>query len=200
MLSVAITTQNAFYELGLHSLLQKVFNKDGVEDYLFFNPHEKKSIHLANVIFKDFMVIVNIYQESGFIAKCTSSGHTPMMTVNIPFNSSQLDIYDIISKIKKILAIARLSHCNMMNSDIFRRLGLKNYIQLSITESRVVELTGQGYTITDISNILERSEKTVLTHRRNAIRKLGVLNRVEFYNYASHMKNYSNKEAVFICI
>lgn len=158
MLSVAITTQNAFYELGLHSLLQKVFNKDGVEDYLFLNPHEK-SIHLANVIFKDFMVIVNIYQESGFIARCTSSGHTPMMTVNIPFNSSQLDIYDIISKIKKILAIARLSHCNMMNSDIFRRLGLKNYIQLSITESRVVELTGQGYTITDISNILERSEK-----------------------------------------
>lgn len=41
MLSVAITTQNAFYELGLHSLLQKVFNKDGVEDYLFLNPHEK---------------------------------------------------------------------------------------------------------------------------------------------------------------
>ena len=152
------------------------------------------------MIFKDFMVIVNIYQESGFIAKCTSSNHTPMMTVNIPFNSSQLDIYDIISKIKKILTIARLSHCNMMNSDIFRQLGLKNYIQLSITESRVVELTGQGYTITDISNILERSEKTVLTHRRNAIRKLGVLNRLEFYNYASHMKNYSNKEAVFICI
>lgn len=199
MLSVAITTQNAFYELGLLSLLKKVFNKEGVEDYLFINSYEATDIHRVNMIFKDFMVIVNIYQDTGFIAKCTSS-NKPMMTVNIPFNSSQLDIYDIISKIKKILLIARLNHCNMMNSDIFRRLGLKNYIQLSFTESRVVELTGQGHTITDISRILERSEKTVLTHRRNAIRKLGVLNRLEFYNYATHMKNYSNKEAVFICI
>ncbi|CQD43292.1 helix-turn-helix transcriptional regulator [Yersinia mollaretii] len=156
--------------------------------------------HKANVISKDFMVIVNIYQENSLIIKNSGSNNKPMMTVNIPFNSTQLDLYDIVSKIKKIINIARLSHFNMMNSDTFRRLGLKNYIQLSITESRVFELTGQGHSITDISNILERSEKTILTHRRNAIRKLGVLNRLEFYNYALHMQNYSNKEAVFICI
>ncbi|CNH06035.1 LuxR family regulatory protein [Yersinia aldovae] len=200
MLSVAITTRNAFYELGLLSLLRKVFNKEGDEDYLFIRPYESKAAHKANVIFKDFMVIINIYQDSEFITKSINSSNKPMMTVNIPFNSNQLDIYDIISKIKKILTIARLNHGSMMNSDVFRRLGLKNYIQLSHTESRVVELTGQGHSIPDISKILERSEKTVLTHRRNAIRKLGVLNRLEFYNYASHMKNYSNKDAVFICI
>lgn len=200
MLSIAITTQNAFYELGLISLVKKVFNKDGDEDYLFVYPYEMNAAHKANVIFKDFMVIVNIYQESSLVIKNASNNNKPMMTVNIPFNSTQLDIYDIVSKIKKIINIARLSHFNMMNSDTFRRLGLKSYIQLSITESRVFELTGQGHSITDISNILERSEKTILTHRRNAIRKLGVLNRLEFYNYALHMQNYSNKEAVFICI
>ena len=88
----------------------------------------------------------------------------------------------------------------MMKSDLQRRIGLKNYIQLSMTESKVVQLTGKGHSTTDISKILDRSEKTILTHRRNAIRKLGMFNRLEFYKYASLMRNYSNKDAVFICL
>ncbi|CNH99673.1 helix-turn-helix transcriptional regulator [Yersinia pekkanenii] len=200
MLGVAIKTQNTFYELGLLSLLKQVFDKEGYEDYLFICLDETKAVHKANIIFKDFMVIVNIYQDNGVITNSTSSSNKPMMTINIPFNSNKLDIYNIISKIKKILVIAHLSHCSIMNSDISRRLGLNNYVQLSLTESKIVELTGQGYSTVDISKILERSEKTILTHRRNAIRKLGVLNRLDFYNYATNMSNYSNKETVFICI
>lgn len=54
--------------------------------------------------------------------------------------------------------------------------------------------------IIDILNIFECFEKIVLIYWRNVIRKLGVLNCLEFYNYVLYMKNYSNKEVVFICI
>ncbi|ABS48299.1 bacterial regulatory s, luxR family protein [Yersinia pseudotuberculosis IP 32953] len=200
MFSVAIKTRNAFYEFGLLSLLKKVLIKEDDMDYSIVPSHEKRASNNANVIFKDLMVIVNIYQENSFIQKNDSNNNKPMMTVNIPFNSSQLGLYDVISKIKKILNIARLNYNMMMKSDLQRRIGLKNYIQLSMTESKVVQLTGKGHSTTDISKILDRSEKTILTHRRNAIRKLGMFNRLEFYKYASLMRNYSNKDAVFICL
>ncbi|MFV8799373.1 helix-turn-helix domain-containing protein [Yersinia sp. LJYL362] len=200
MLNLAITSQNNFYELGLLSLIQNTFDKEGCENYLFIDSYENKDKFRANVVFKDLMVIINIYQESETIDNCPSSSNKPMMTLNIPFKSNQLDIYNIISKIKKIFVIARLSYFNITKHDAFKQLGLKSNIQLSITESKVVELTGQGHCVTNISKILKRSEKTVLTHRRNASRKLGMLNRLEFYNYASYMKNHSNGETVLVCI
>lgn len=61
----------------------------------------KRASNNANVIFKDLMVIVNIYQENSFIQKNDSNNNKPMMTVNIPFNSSQLGLYDVISKSRK---------------------------------------------------------------------------------------------------
>ncbi len=88
----------------------------------------------------------------------------------------------------------------MTSKDIIKFLGLKDNIQLSVTESRLVKLISNGYSINDISTMLNRSEKTILSYRRSAIKKLGVLNKLEFYNYASNMKGYGNNDAIFICI
>lgn len=63
MFSVAIKTRNAFYEFGLLSLLKKVLIKEDDMDYSIVPSHEKRDSNNANVIFKDLMVIVNIYQE-----------------------------------------------------------------------------------------------------------------------------------------
>ncbi|EIT55195.1 luxR-family regulatory protein, partial [Yersinia pestis PY-103] len=86
MFSVAIKTRNAFYEFGLLSLLKKVLIKEDDMDYSIVPSHEKRDSNNANVIFKDLMVIVNIYQENSFIQKNNSNNNKPMMTVNIPFN------------------------------------------------------------------------------------------------------------------
>ncbi|EIS38936.1 bacterial regulatory s, luxR family protein, partial [Yersinia pestis PY-58] len=69
MFSVAIKTRNAFYEFGLLSLLKKVLIKEDDMDYSIVPSHEKRDSNNANVIFKDLMVIVNIYQENSFIQK-----------------------------------------------------------------------------------------------------------------------------------
>lgn len=63
MFSVAIKTRNAFYEFGLLSLLKKVLIKEDDMDYSIVPSHEKRDSNNANVIFKDLMVIVNIYKK-----------------------------------------------------------------------------------------------------------------------------------------
>ncbi|MGE4802223.1 LuxR C-terminal-related transcriptional regulator [Yersinia hibernica] len=200
MLSVAIITKNTFYKLGLTSLLKKIFNKRSGNDYLLIDSYEKKGNKKVNVIFEDFMVIVNIYQDHGVAGQDTNDLDKSMLTINIPFNSDRLDIDDIVYKINKIIKVANLDCCNMTSKDIIKFLGLKDNIQLSVTESRLVKLTSNGYSINDISTMLNRSEKTILSYRRSAIKKLGVLNKLEFYNYASNMKGYGNNDAIFICI
>lgn len=200
MLSVAIITKNTFYKLGLISLLKKTFNKMSDKDYLLIDSYEKEGNKKANVIFEDFMVIVNIYQDNGLLDQETHDTDKPMLTINIPFNSDNLDTDYIFNKINKIIKVAKLDCCNMTGKDIIRLLGLNDNMQLSVTESQLVKLTSNGYSINDISTMLNRSEKTILSYRRSAIKKLGILNKLEFYNYASNMKGYGNNDAIFICI
>jgi len=201
MFTVAINTKNFFYEQGLLALLNVVFKEEGGGNLPAVSFCEHRSGGKENILFKDSMAIVNIYMESSESINDPSGSNNPMLTINIPFNSSRLDIYDVMSKIKKVLTISRLSCKSAFNKELFRRLRLSDYIQLSSIESEIVSLTGKGHDIGHISKVLGRSEKTILTHRRNAIRKLGVLNRLEFYNYASDMQNNnSSKEAIFICV
>lgn len=82
----------------------------------------------------------------------------------------------------------------------YKRTGLKQFMQLSSTESKVMLMIGQGYDTVNISRMLGRSEKTVNTHCRNAIRKMGMINRVEFYKYASFIAKTGNKRGSTLCL
>lgn len=200
MLSIAIITNNTFYKLGLISLLKNILNKKTDKDYLLNNAYEQKERKKHNVIFEDFMVIVNIYKDGFFSDESVNEFDKPMLTVNIPFNSDRLDINEIVSKINKIIKLARLNGCDMTSKEIIDFLELEDNLQLSVTESSLVKLTSQGYSINDISVMLNRSEKTILNYRRSVIKKLGILNKLEFYNYSSNMKNYGSKDAILINI
>ncbi|CNJ47583.1 LuxR family regulatory protein [Yersinia rohdei] len=200
MLSIAIITNNTFYKLGLISLLKNILNKKIDKDYLLNNAYEQKERKKHNVIFEDFMVIVNIYKDGFFSDESVNEFDKPMLTVNIPFNSDRLDINEIVSKINKIIKLARLNGCDMTSKEIIDFLELEDNLQLSVTESSLVKLTSQGYSINDISVMLNRSEKTILNYRRSVIKKLGILNKLEFYNYSSNMKNYGSKDAILINI
>ncbi|CNE40918.1 LuxR family regulatory protein [Yersinia rohdei] len=200
MLSIAIITNNTFYKLGLISLLKNILNKKIDRDYLLNNAYEQKERKKHNVIFEDFMVIVNIYKDGFFSDESVNEFDKPMLTVNIPFNSDRLDINEIVSKINKIIKLARLNGCDMTSKEIIDFLELEDNLQLSVTESSLVKLTSQGYSINDISVMLNRSEKTILNYRRSVIKKLGILNKLEFYNYSSNMKNYGSKDAILINI
>lgn len=56
--------------------------------------------------------------------------------------------------------------------------------QLTPREEEIVKLVAEAHTTKDIAAILHLSEKTVENHRANAMRKLGMRDRVELVRYA----------------
>lgn len=60
----------------------------------------------------------------------------------------------------------------------------RGHDQLTPREEEVVKLVAEAHTTKDIAAILHLSEKTVENHRANAMRKLGMRDRVELVRYA----------------
>lgn len=57
-------------------------------------------------------------------------------------------------------------------------------IALSKQQAMVVKYTRQGLSLTDISRLTHLSVKTISTHKRAVMRKLGITNNSQFYQYA----------------
>ncbi|MFU9135477.1 LuxR C-terminal-related transcriptional regulator [Erwinia tasmaniensis] len=55
---------------------------------------------------------------------------------------------------------------------------------LSKQQEMVVRYTSEGMSLTDISRLTQLSVKTISTHKRAVMRKLGIKNNSEFYQYA----------------
>ena len=67
--------------------------------------------------------------------------------------------------------------------DVLER-GEAPHDELTPRELEVVKLAAEAHTNREIAAILELSEKTVENHRANAMRKLGMRDRVELVRYA----------------
>ena len=62
--------------------------------------------------------------------------------------------------------------------------GSQRQDELSPREQQVVKLVAEAHTNREIAEILDVSEKTIENHRANAMRKLGMRDRVELVRYA----------------
>jgi DNA-binding NarL/FixJ family response regulator len=62
--------------------------------------------------------------------------------------------------------------------------GLEDSDELTPREQEVVKLVAEAHTNREIAEILHLAEKTVESHRANAMRKLGMRDRVELVRYA----------------
>jgi DNA-binding NarL/FixJ family response regulator len=67
--------------------------------------------------------------------------------------------------------------------DVLER-GLEDSDELTPREQEVVKLVAEAHTNREIAEILHLAEKTVESHRANAMRKLGMRDRVELVRYA----------------
>jgi DNA-binding NarL/FixJ family response regulator len=67
--------------------------------------------------------------------------------------------------------------------DVLER-GLTDSDELTPREQEVVKLVAEAHTNREIAGILHLAEKTVESHRANAMRKLGMRDRVELVRYA----------------
>ncbi|HET9186037.1 MAG TPA: response regulator transcription factor, partial [Solirubrobacterales bacterium] len=71
----------------------------------------------------------------------------------------------------------------MLIKDVLER-GSSGEEELTPREEEIVKLVAEAHTTKEIAAILHLSEKTVENHRANAMRKLGMRDRVELVRYA----------------
>ncbi|WP_380182317.1 helix-turn-helix transcriptional regulator [Kalamiella sp. sgz302252] len=154
----------------------------------------------ADIIFRDIIITIFCKKESSDPFRGKNKADKQVTALHIPFICRGDNLPQITGKIKKILMIANMNAASLTSREGYKINGLKEFMQLSSTESKVMLMIGQGYDAEAISRILGRSEKTVHTHCRNAIRKMGMLNRMDFYRYASFIARSEGKKGNTLCL
>lgn len=202
MLNILLMDSNFYQISGLSFLIFNQVADDREGEVLFLLPSEEQNSDIADIIFRDDMVTIRIFNKRR-IRSNQDSGRKKVerITIHVPFLTKNQTLNDISMKISKILSIARADYNLLVNrEETYWNFGLKKYAQLSDTENDVMILIGRGYNSTDISRILNRSRKTISTHYRNASRKMGAANRAEFYRYASFIANCRRDERNTLCL
>lgn len=200
MLQVAIESSNVYYEQGLQNLLGKLTVPEayrGETSAAAVVPHNH--VKRPDVIFRDFMVSIHFYGENRSGEEPTPA--TQAKSIHIPFVCKGYDMEEIEIKLRKIMTIAYIyCHSFIERNEVYKIAGLKQYLQLSTTENNIMLLVGQGNDAKNISILLKRSERTISTHCRNALKKMGMENRLGFYKYASCLARFGKKGEITICI
>lgn len=199
MLQVTIISNNAYFKSGLRNLLAGMTGGNDTGDALpltFSFQHDPCTV--PDIIFRDFMVTINMISRRGY--RNAQAWQERGQVIHIPFSCRGLTIEEIAMKVRKIFLVASAGYGAATHTDFYKSAGLKRYSQLSVTENNIMLLTGQGNDTSEISRLLHRSERTIGTHCRNAIKKMGMENRLEFYKYASCLAKYGEGNGITLCM
>lgn len=202
MLNVLLIDSNYYHLSGLSFLIYNQIAGDDGESVCFLLPADGCSLQAADIIFRDDMVTIRVTNKRRIRGDSDlEKRNGERLTLHIPFITKNDSIQDVSIKIGKILAIAKADYNLILNKEeACWGFGLKQYAQLSDTERDIMILIGRGYNYSDISRILNRSQKTISTHYRNASRKMGTVNRADFYRYASFIANCGQDERNTLCL
>jgi len=197
-MEVLLKSDNLYYIFGLSLLINEINSMLSKSPLYFLVGESSSDSNEKKIIFRDTMVSVHLNKKS----RSWKNDNTPPCKAiyHIPFGCRQNNLSEIMCKLEKILLIAHMDYSSFIRPENHKSIGLQDFRQLSLTECKVLLLIGKGYNIGRISKILNRSEKTINTHYRNTIRKLGVINRVEFYKYASLIAHGANKDCNTLCL
>lgn len=200
MIKVLINEENHYKKLGLSLLISELLSEN--QDVIFLLPSDNEDTSAANIIFCSDWVTLNLYSSPGTRRLDTVwSEGAIRLTAHAPFLNKHDTLKDISAKIWKILKIINTTkdNLNIANLTEWPR-GIKKHQQLSSAESEILILVGRGLSHDAISKIVNRSRKTVGTHYRNASRKLGLINRAEFYRYAAFIAQQIREERNTLCL
>ncbi|EXU76645.1 LuxR family transcriptional regulator [Erwinia mallotivora] len=196
---ISLHSDNFYYTFGLGHLIKEFNGRWNNSAFCFLIDETVEEVgNVANVVIRDSMVSIRLRNGCNSWKKNNNSEW--QATIHIPFTCRRHNVSEVMEKIKKILLIASMDYPAFISPENHKSIGLKKIKQLSLTECKILLLVGKGYNVGYISRILNRSEKTISNHCRNSIRKLGMLNRVEFYKYATFIAHCANKERSIVCL
>jgi DNA-binding CsgD family transcriptional regulator len=188
--NVKIVSDNYFYKYGLRKMIS----------LLNLECHSLRSLEFTSsptIVFRKSLVSI-CYP----IPPADSKGitYTSHFSIDIPFVCDSLSINEVQAKLEKIIILSHIKITAENIKNIHEKMGAKRYMQLSSMENIVLRLIGKGYWIQDISVKLNCSEKTVSTHCRNAMRKMGIVKKSELYHYASWVVQHADKDRITLCL
>lgn len=190
--NIKILSNNYYYRLGIYHLLDEIYHLDSPMN----TNTESKELKASVVIFRENVVSLQYHTNNHLI----EHGNNGVCSLDIPFICSDLNLDEIRIKLEKIALITRLPYFQCDIKTLYHRLGIKEYQQLSSMEYTVLSYYGKGYGPQDIALKLDCSEKNVNTHCRNAMRKMGMLKRMELYQYASVIASNDGRKRITLCL
>lgn len=199
MLAVAVESNNVYYRLGLIHLIEQISQVKPLDDYQILPQHVPRLSETANIIFTENAAIINSGLHNN------SSGKSPGKAEHgaafyLTFNAAGLFIEDACNFISRIFTAAGLILAGMDQREFYRSLKVRKNAQLSDAEKRLVMLSGYGHDIVNISRIMHCSPNSSYTYRRNAMKKLGMDNRLQFYKYVQVLARFKQHNNIFICL
>lgn len=199
MMRILIESENFFYSQGLESLIRQSVQEAVISDITFMSDNECTTKNgRVNVIVRDSSISINLFKNQKNVNE--PYPNKEKSTLHIPFVCKGKKMTDIKRIIEKILFIANMDGNNFINDDFYRITGLKKHEQLSLTETKILLLVGKGNNISNISRQINRSERTINVHFRNASRKMKLSKKTDFYNYAKFIVTCRRNERKTLCL
>lgn len=195
-MNIHIVSQDSFFITGVICLINQVWQPDTTHP-VFLVMEENKPLLAPDIIITDLLPRSPKRQEG---AVRLSARHMRSERCVLLFLASQCrEMTDAECvhhhlRLEKKSAAKRLQMLfSQRSSVVFPRpvapdcsSGCSQYshIALSRQQAMVVKYTRQGLSLTDISRLTSLSIKTISTHKRAVMRKLGIKNNSEFYQYS----------------
>lgn len=188
--NVTIISDNHYYNYGLRKMITSL-NTD-----VHTRAPQSLPTH-STITFRKTLVSINYC----LLSKDPRKHRPPVpFSIDIPFNCRGLSINEIQAKLEKILSLSNIILADDNNINIYESVGAKRYQQLSSMENQVLLYLGQGFCTQKIATKFGCSEKTVSTHCRNAMRKMGITKKSELYHYASWVSQHTDNKRITFCL
>lgn len=197
-MNILIVSKDSFFISGAIGLISTAWQRHPDRAPVFIVSDEEKSLLTPDVIITDIIKSGFEQRERLTVSSSRSSSRDQPARYMTLFLSSQCKTEprqtcaQHFSHIDKPITAEKLDalfRCRTSSIYATRpcastfRPGLEA-VSLSKQQAMVVKYTRQGLSLTDISRITHLSVKTISTHKRAVMRKLGIKNNSQFYQYA----------------
>lgn len=197
-MNIVIVSKDSFFVSGTISLINEVWLPTMDINPVFLVTEENKTLLTPDII------ITDVYRRSSVPAHPPSSDQTstgknkPTERYVSIFIAARCHVGDG-SCHQRLLKIKKGESVQLVRQIFGRRnvssYGMKNLLSaynskpqddiiLSRQQAMVVKYTRMGLSLTDISRVTCLSVKTISSHKRAVMRKLGMKNNNDFYRYA----------------
>lgn len=195
MINISISESNRYFEHGLKRLLESYFFYQNVK--VNFTSYDKNFAEESWLIFRPLDERIDNYGCYPFV----NNGQQRVVPICMPEDLAKITIRPCIrgtvflfrnDSVDTLLTKLDSLWNPWENSSQPRTEGRCtscegcNFQQLSYSEKRIIRYIGMGFSISNISRILNKNVKTVSSQKRSAMKKLNMSRNIDLYRFLIH--------------